>query len=141
MGAGAVEELAELALDVVIAAAGAEQLVEDEEEAGLVLDHVVEAGDEDVEHVIRRARFPQRVVEPGDADLGVAADDLDQQPLLGAEVVVEEAPADLRLGGDLLEGRARGAAFGDALAHRVDDALGLLSAELALLGRLQAMRR
>ena len=70
-----------------------------------------------------------------DAQLGVAADDLDQQPLLGPEVVVEEAAADARLAGDVLEGRAGGAAAGDAVAHRVDDALRLVAAELALFGR------
>ena len=52
MGAGALEELADLALDVGVAAAGAEQLVEEEEEARFVLDQVGEAGDEDVEHVV-----------------------------------------------------------------------------------------
>ncbi len=97
VGAGAVEELADLALDVGVAAAGAEQLVEEQEEAGLVLDQVGEAGDEDVEDVVDGLRLVQRLVEAGDADLGVAADDLDQQPLLGAEVVVQEAAADARL--------------------------------------------
>ena len=69
----------------------------------------------------------ERLVEAGDAELGVAADDLDQQPLLGAEVVVEQAAADARLAGDVLEGRAGDAAPGDARAHRVDDPLRLLA--------------
>ena len=122
-------------LDVGVAAAGAEQLVEEQEEAGLVLDQVGEAGDEDVEHVVDGLGLGQRLVEAGDADLGVAADDLDQQPLLGPEVVVEQAAADARLGGDLLEGGAGGAALGDAVAHRVDDALRLLAAQLTLFCR------
>ena len=40
--------------------------------------------------------------------LGVAAHDLDQQALLGAEVVVQKPAADARLAGHVLEGRARG---------------------------------
>ena len=52
VGAGAVEELADLVLDLGVAAAGAEQLVEEEEEARVVLDHVGQAGDEDVEDVV-----------------------------------------------------------------------------------------
>ena len=136
MGAGALEELADLALDVGVAAAGAEQLVEEEEEAGFVLDHVGEAGDEDVEDVVDASSPRPAARRAGrSADLGVAADDLDQQPLLGPEVVVEEAAADPGLAGDVLEGRAGGAALGDAVAHRVDDALRLLAAELALFGR------
>ena len=65
-----------------------------------------------------------------DADLGVAADDLDQEPLLGAEVVVEQAAADACLAGDVLEGRAGDAALGDAGAHRVDDPGRLFAREL-----------
>ena len=136
MGAGALEELADLALDVGVAAAGAEQLVEEEEEAGFVLDQVGEAGDE--RRRARRRRVfagASALVEAVDAQLGVAADDLDQQPLLGPEVVVEEAAADARLAGDVLEGGAGGAALGDGLAHRVDDALRLLAAQLPLFGR------
>ena len=45
VGAGALEELADLVLDLGVAAAGAEQLVEEQEEARLVLDQVGEAGD------------------------------------------------------------------------------------------------
>ena len=60
---------------------------------------------------------------------------LDQEALLGAEVIVEEAAADPGLAGDVLEGRARRAAASDAVAHRVDDALRLLAAELTLFGR------
>ena len=79
--------------------------------------------------------FASALVEPVDPDLGVAADDLDQQPLLGPEVVVEQAAADPRLAGDLLERRAGGAALGDAVAHRVDDALRLLAAQLTFFCR------
>ncbi len=120
MGAGALEELADLVLDLGVAAAGAEELVEEQEEGRLVLDQVGEAGEQDVDHVVDRLRLCQRFVEPGDADLGVAAHDLDQQPLLGPEVVVEKAAADPGLAGDVLEGRARRAALGDArpASHR-----------------------
>src|SRR5260221_10816041 len=59
---------------------------------------------------------------------------LDQQPLLGPEVIVEEAAAYARLARHVLKGGAGGAALGDALAHRVDDALRLFPAQLALFG-------
>src|SRR4029078_1844382 len=87
--------------------------------------------------VVARLRLGAAVAEPRDADLGVAADDLDQQPLLGAEVVVEEAAADARLAGDLLERGPGRAALGAAVAHGIDDALSLLAAQLPLFrGRL-----
>ena len=57
VGAGAVEELADLVLDFGVAPAGAEQLVEEQEEGGFVLDQVGEAGDEDVEDVVDRLRL------------------------------------------------------------------------------------
>src|SRR6185312_14716130 len=50
------EQLADLALDVGVAATGAEQLVEKQEETRFVLDHVGKAGDEDVEDVVDRLR-------------------------------------------------------------------------------------
>src|SRR5262249_38214639 len=65
-----------------------------------------------------------------DAMLGVPPHDLDEQRLLGAEVVVEQPPADARLARDVLEGRAGDAPPGDAGAHRLDDPLGLLPTEL-----------
>src|ERR1700754_4102652 len=70
--AGALEELADLALDVGVAAAGAEQLVEQQEEARLVLDQVGEAGDEHVEHVVDALRLAEHLVEAGDPQLGGA---------------------------------------------------------------------
>ncbi len=135
MRAGSVEELADLVLDLGVSATGAEELVEEEEEAWFVLDQVGQIGDEDVEHVVHGLGVAKRLIEAGDADLRVAADDLDQQPLLGAEVVVEQAAAHPGLAGDMLEGRAGGATHGDALAHRVDDALRFFPAQLALFGR------
>ena len=111
MGAGRLEELADLVLDVGVAAAGAEELVEEEEEAGIVVDHVGEAGDEDVEDVVGDLRLREHLVEAGDAEFGIAPHHLDQEPLLGPEVVVEEAAADPGLAGDVLEGRARRAAL------------------------------
>src|SRR5262249_25754439 len=82
-----------------------------------------------------RLRPSERLIEAGDADLGVATDHLDQQPLLGPEVVVEEAAADPGLARDLLESRPRGAAPGHALTHGIDNALRLLPAQLAPFGR------
>ena len=141
VGAGRLEELADLVLDVRVAAAGAEELVEEEEEAGVVVDQVGEALDEDVEDGVRGLRLGEHLVEAGDAEFGVAPDDLDQEALLGAEVIVEEAAADPGLAGDVLEGRARRPAASDAVAHRVDDALRLLAAELALFARRLFGRR
>src|SRR6202012_2714664 len=93
VAAGRLEELADLVLDVGVATAGAEELVEEEEEAGVVVDQVGEAGDEDVEDVVRGLRLREHLVEAGDAEFRVAPHHLDQEPLLGAEVVVEEAAA------------------------------------------------
>ena len=103
VGAGRLEELADLVLDVGVAAAGGEELVEEEEEAGIVVDQVGEALDQDVEDVVGGLRRAEHLVEAGDAQFGIAADDLDQEPLLGPEVVVEEAAADPGLAGDVLE--------------------------------------
>ena len=73
----------------------------------------------------------ERVLERGDAGVAVAADDLHEQPLLRAEVVVQQPARDAGLARDDVEGRAGGAAGADALAHRGDDPLRLLAVELA----------
>ena len=59
------------------------------------------------------------------------ADHLHEQPLLGAEVVVQEAARHARLAGHVVERRGGGAARADARAHRLDDPLRLLSLEPA----------
>src|SRR6201999_320476 len=94
VGAGRLEELADLVLDLRVTAAGAEELVEEEEEARIVVDQVGEALDQDVEDGVRGPRLGEHLVEAGDAGFGGAADHLDQESLLGAEVIVEEAAAD-----------------------------------------------
>ena len=73
----------------------------------------------------------------GHAQLAVAAHDLGQQPLLGPEVVVQQPAGHARLARDVVERRARHAAPRDARAHGLDDALGLLALDgaLLLLGR------
>jgi hypothetical protein len=142
VGAGLLEELPDLTLDLGVAATGAEELVEEQEEARFVVDHLGEAGDEGADYVVDALRRGQPRVEPFDPQLGVTADDLDQKPLLGPEVVVEEATADARLAGHMLEGGAGGAAARDGIPHRVDDPLRLVAAELALFrGRLHHQRR
>ena len=71
--------------------------------------------------------------ELGDADLRVPADDLDEELLLRAEVVVEEPAAYAGLGGNALEGGAGDADLANALAHRLDDADGLVGRQCTLL--------
>ena len=61
----------------VIVPARDEELEQQVEVAGLVLEHVLEARDEDVEDVVDGLRGAERLVEPRDPDLGVAAHDLD----------------------------------------------------------------
>src|SRR5581483_6571114 len=56
-------------------------------------------------------------------------------PLLGAEVVVQQPARDAGVARDVVERRARDAALRDRRAHRVDDALRLLPAELRAGGR------
>ena len=79
VGAGAIEELPDLALDLRIAAPGGEQIEEQHPEAGVVLDRVLEVGDQDVEQLVDGPGVAQRLVQPGDPVLGVTADHLDQQ--------------------------------------------------------------
>ena len=63
------------------------------------------------------------------AHLAVLANDLDEQPLLGAEVVVEQPARDAGLARHVVEGRAGCAARADARAHGGDDPLRLLALE------------
>ena len=87
------------------------------------------------------ARRRELLVERGHAQVAVAADDLDEQPLLGAEVVVQQPARDAGLARDVVEGRAGDAAPRDARAHRVDDALRLLALDGALRGSPPPWRR
>src|SRR5205085_8462453 len=64
--------------------------------------------------------------------LAVAAHGLDEQLLLGAEVVVQQPARDARLARDVVERGPGRAAPRDARAHRVDDALRLAAGERAL---------
>ena len=141
MLARAAQQLGELAGDLLVAPRQREQLEDDGDELGLVLDEALQRGDERIDDVVGIARRGELVVERGHAQLAVAAHDLGQQPLLGPEVVVQQAARDARLAGDVVEGRARHAAPGDARAHRLDDPLGLLALDRALLGSLAAMVR
>ena len=63
------------------------------------------------------------------AHLAVVADHLHEQPLLRAEVVVQQAARDPGLARYVVEGRPGGAAAADARAHRGDDPLCLLPLE------------
>ena len=84
----------------------------------------------------------QLLVERGHPQVGVALDDLGEQPLLGAEVVVQQPARDAGLASDVVERRARDAAQRHRRAHRVDDPLRLLAAELRARrwSRLHALR-
>ena len=70
------------------------------------------------------------VLERGDAGVAVLAHDLHQQPLLGAEVVVQQAARDAGLARDDVEGRAGRAAGANAGAHGGDDPARLLAIQL-----------
>ena len=81
-------------------------------------------------HVVGASGAGDRVLEALDPHVTFAPHDLDQQPLLGAEVVVQQAAGDARLAGDVIEGRAGDPAGGDADAHRLDDPRRLVTREL-----------
>ena len=72
-----------------------------------------------------------RLRHPLHPQVAVAPHDLDQQPLLRAEVVVQQPARDAGLARDVVERRAGRAAQPDRGAHRVDDPLRLLARELA----------
>src|SRR6202000_3569583 len=93
VGAGRLEELADLVLDLRVAPAGAEERVEEEEEARIVVDQVGEALDQDVEDGVRGPRLGEHLVEAGDAKFGGGADTLDEEALLWAARIVRRAAA------------------------------------------------
>jgi len=80
-----------------------------------------------------RLREPR--VERLQAHAAVAAHDLDEQALLRAEVIVQQAARDARLARDVVKRRARRAALGHRRAHRIDEASGLVACQLALAPR------
>jgi hypothetical protein len=131
--ARAAQQLGELAGDLLVAPRQGEELEDDGDELGLLLDVALQGGDERIDDVIGVARRRELVVEEAHAQLAVAAHDLGQQPLLGPEVVVQQPAGHARLARDVIERRARHAAPGDARAHRLDDALGLLALDGAVL--------
>ena len=113
--------------DLVVAPGGGEQLEDERHEPGVVLHHVLQRANEHVDEVVGRVGVGERLVQRGEADVAVAAHHLDEQALLGAEVVVQEPTRHARLAGHVVERRAGRTAARDAGAHRVDDARSLLA--------------
>ncbi len=124
-------QLRQLGGDLLVVAPERVQLEQDGEELGLVGEHLLQR---------QRERAEQRVgaVDAGDrrahalhAQVAVAPHHLDEEPLLRAEVVVQQAAGHAGLARDVVERRPGRAARADRRAHRVDDPLGLLARELA----------
>ena len=99
--------------------------------AGVVLQELLEADDERLHDLVEALRLREPLVHVARALGGVVPHDLDEQTLLRAEVVVQEAARDAGLARHVVERRRRRAARGDAGAHRGDDPLGLVALELA----------
>ena len=118
--------------DVLVAPREREQLEDERHEVGVLADRLLQVLRHQVDEVVGRLGRRELALEPLDAQLAVAAHGLDEQLLLGAEVVVQQAARDAGLARDVVEGRAGRAALGDAVAHRIDDALRLLPGERAL---------
>ena len=72
----------ELGRDLGRAARGGEELEVERDERRVALDEVLQRGDERAQQVVARVGAGERGVEGGEADVGVAPDDLDQQLLL-----------------------------------------------------------
>ncbi len=88
--AQAAQQLAELRGDLLVAARQHEQLEEQRHEAGVVAHDVLEARDEDRDEVVGGLRLRERRVQRRHPHVAVVAHDLDEQPLLRAEVVVQQ---------------------------------------------------
>jgi hypothetical protein len=127
----AAQELRELGSDLLVATRQREQLEDQRHEAGVVADHVVEARDEPGDEVVDRARVGELGVEQLQAHVALAPHDLHEQPLLRAEVVVQQPARDAGRARDLVERRARRPALAHRGAHRVDDARRLVAGQLA----------
>jgi hypothetical protein len=132
--ARAAHELGVLGGDLRVAAREREQLERQRQELGVLAQHRLERAPQHGDEVLGARGAGQLLVEHAEPQLGVAPDHLGQQPLLGAEVVVQQPARDARVARDVVERRARDAAQGDRGAHRVDDPLRLLAAELGPLG-------
>jgi hypothetical protein len=122
-------ERGQLGRDLGRAAGGGEELEVQRDEGRVPLHQVLERADQHVQQVVGGAGGRDSLVERGEPQVGVAPHDLDEQPLLGAEVVVQEPARDAGLARDVVEGRARRAARRHRRAHRVHDALRLVAAE------------
>ena len=82
-------QLRQLGGDLVVALGERQHLV-DHHRGGSVAEQLLEAPHERVEHALGVAGAADRLLEALDPDVGLAPHDLDQQPLLGAEVVVQQ---------------------------------------------------
>jgi hypothetical protein len=133
--ARAAHELGELRSDLRVAAREREDLERQRHQLGVGAEHRLQRGPQQRDEVRRAGGARQLLVQGRHPQLGVAAHDLGQQSLLGAEVVVQQAARDARVARDVVERGAGDAAQRDRRPHRVDDALGLLAAERAVPGR------
>src|SRR6201999_3895504 len=129
--APAAVELGQFRPDLLAVARRADELADRGRPAGLlVLDELLQPGHQRSDHLVDAGRARELALDPLDANLAVGAHDLYEQPLLRPEVVVQQAARDARLARDVVERRSGRAAFRDARAHRLDDALGLLAFQL-----------
>src|SRR5215211_8435961 len=131
VAAPAAVDLGKLGPDLLAVTGCAQHLVGHRLAARLLLDELLEPVDEGLDNRIDGVGAREPLLHRLDLHLAVVTDDLDEQPLLRAEVVVEEPPRDAGLAGDVVEGRGGGAPCGDARAHSRDDPLRLVSLELA----------
>jgi hypothetical protein len=129
--------------DLRRAARRGEELEVQRHERGVARDELLERAHEHVQQLVgRSAADGDRLVERGQAQVRVAPHDLDQQPLLGAEVVVQEPARDPGLPRDVVERGARGAAAAtDArMASTIRWALSAARAAAASMARMLACR-
>ena len=124
-------ELGELRADLLRVARGREHLVDHGLAAGVVLEELVQPNHESVNDLVDRVGAREPLVHRLVADLAVVAHHLDEQALLRAEVVVQEAARDAGLTRHVVEGRCGGPASPHARAHGSDDALSLVALEPA----------
>ena len=91
LGPGAAGEPRHLGADLDVAPGQREQLEHQRHVAGVLTDHVLQRPDQRVDEVVGGVGVREGLVQERDPQLGVSADHLDQQALLGAEVVVQQA--------------------------------------------------
>ena len=109
-----------------MAAREGEQLEHDGHELRVVAHRALQRGDELVDDLVGALGALQALAQERQPQRRVAADDLGEHPLLGAEVVVQQAARDAGLARDVVERRAGRAAARHGRAHRVHDPLRLL---------------